>query len=342
MDALLTELPSWLTFENIFRILDSKIFSAISWTASAVVAILGFIAKMKYRDKNLKKLLEAYIVKAQQAEGRERESVKEVMKRAIRKARGLANKKGFNPADTFEDAARMFAQSQHKEAIRILAREADACEATIDYACHRVRLARERAATAYLEIGMIKRHYGLGMEAAEAFTSMLRVNPGDLDAFRTRGAQYRDLGMFKEAEGDFVALEHLLGGDRAAVAEVKRELGAVFVGSGDYSRADEVLAAALKLEEELFSQRGVALTHESVGTLRTAQRYWKQARTAYEQSRVIFKNLGDRESVGRVDVALKRLQEARDLELERRRQKQKQRRPAGAVFGGQETVPVLH
>ena len=67
MEAFLTELPAWLTVENIFKLLDSKIFSAISWTASAVVAIIDFIAKMKYRDKNLKKLLDAYIVKAQKA-----------------------------------------------------------------------------------------------------------------------------------------------------------------------------------------------------------------------------------------------------------------------------------
>jgi tetratricopeptide (TPR) repeat protein len=322
MEAFVFELPVWLTVENIFKILDSKVFSAISWTASAFVALLGFIAKMKYRDANLKKLLDAYIKKAQRAEGRERESVKEVMKRAINKARGLASKKGFNPADPFEDAARMFAQSQSNEAIRILLREASACEATIDYANHRVRLTRERAATAYLEIGMIKRHLGQGMEAAEAFTSMLRVNPQDHDALRLRGAQYRDLRMFKEAEGDFITLEQLLGGDRAAIAEIKRELGAVFLGSGDHSRADAVLGAAMELEEELFSQRGVALTYESVGTLRTAQGYWKKAKASYEQSRVIFGNLGDRESVARVDVLLARLKEARDRELVRRRNKQ--------------------
>lgn len=340
MEAFVFELPVWLNIDFIIRIIDSKVFSAISWTGSAVVAILGFIAKMKYRDANLKKLLDAYIKKAQRSEGRERQSVKAVMTRAINKARGLANKKGFNPSDPFEDAARMFAQSQPDAAIGILTREASACEASIDYANHRVRLARERAATAYLEIGMIKGHTGQGMEAAEAFTSMLRVNPGDLDAFRMRGAQYRDLRMFREAEGDFIALEQLLGGDRAAVAEAKRELAAVFLGSGDHGRADVVLETAMELEEELFSQRGVALTHESIGTLRTAQRYWKQAKASYEQSRVIFDLLEDQASVSRVDLLLSRLKEARDRGLARRREKQKQY-VASAVLS-RESVPVLH
>lgn len=341
MEAYLLELPQWLDFDFILRVIDSKFFSAISWSASAVVAILGFIAKMKYRDKNLKKLLDAYIAKARKAEGRERESVKEVIKRALNKARGKANRKGFDPSDPFEDAARMFAQSQPHAAIAILTKEASKCEATIDYANHHVRLARERAATAYLEIGMMRRHLGQGMEAAEAFTSMLRVNPGDLDALRARGAQYRDLDMFKEAEGDFIALEQLLGGDRAGVAETRRELGAVFVGNRDYGRADLVLEAAMKLEVELFSQRGVALTHESVGTLRTAQGYWKKAKTAYDQGRVIFSNLGDDESVRRVDVALKRLKDARDRE-QRRRQKQKERRAVSMALGRRQPVPALH
>lgn len=36
MEGLLIELPSWLTAENVFKILDSKIFSAIYWGSAAV------------------------------------------------------------------------------------------------------------------------------------------------------------------------------------------------------------------------------------------------------------------------------------------------------------------
>ena len=334
MEAFL-ELPSWLTAENVFKLLDSKIFSAIYWGSAAVVAIVGFIARMKYRDKNLKKLLDAYIVKAQKAEGRERESVKEVMKRAIRKARGLANEQGFHPSDPFEVAARMFAQSQPGLAIEILAKEAITCEATIDYANHRVRLARERAATAYLEIGMIEQHRGRGLEALAAFTSMLRVNPGDLDAFRMRGAQYRAMSRFNEAVGDFIALEQLLGGDRAAVAEVKRELAAVFLGSRDLARAEGVLNQAMVLEIELSSEGGKALTHERIGTVRTARKRWKLARKAYEEARTIFGQLRDGPAVIRLDEQLVLLDQIRNEELRRRREKQKRKtRPA--------PEPVLH
>jgi len=96
----------------------------------------------------------------------------------------------------------------------------------------------------------------------------------------------------------------------------------------------------MKLEEELFSQRGIALTHESIGTLRTAQRYWKKAKASYEQSRVIFNLLADRESVSRVDLLLSRLKDARDRELARRRATQKHY-TAGAVLRP-ERVPVFH
>lgn len=339
MDALVFELPAWLNVDFILRVLDSKIFSAIYWGSAAVVAVVGLIARLKYRKANLKKLLNAYVETARQAEGRERESVKEVIKRAVDKARGLANGKPFDPSKVFEDAARMFAQRQPGHAIQILTTEVGACEATIEFAKHQVRLCQERAATAYLEIGMIHRHHDQGLLAVEAFTSMLRVNPGDLDAFQMRGTQYRDMGRFTEAEGDFRALEYHVAGKPAAVADVKRELGAVFLSSGDHPRAENVLNDAMKIEEELHSQRGIAITHESLGTVRTARKRWKQARHSFDDSKVIFNLLDDRESVARVDKLIRGMLEARNQELRRRREKQKRahRQPTVA-----EHVPVLH
>ena len=339
MEALVFELPPWLNIEFILRILDSKIFSAIYWGSAAVVAVVGLVARLKYRKANLKKLLDAYVEQARQAEGRERQSVKEVIKRATDKARGLATKKGFDPSKVFEDAARMFAQRQPGHAIQILAAEAGACEATIDFAKHRVRLCQERAATAYLEIGMIHRHQGQGLLAVEAFTSMLRVNEGDLDAFQMRGTQYRDLERFTEAEGDFRALEYHVASKPAAVADVKRELGAVFLGSGDYPRAENALNEAMLIEEGLHSQRGIALTHESLGTIRTARKRWKQARHSFEESRVIFKLLEDGDSVARVDKLIQGMLEARNQELRRRREKQRRPRRQPMV---PEHAAVLH
>ncbi len=339
MEALLLELPPWLNVDFILRVLDSKVFSAIYWGSAAVVAVVGLIARLKYRKANLKKLLDAYVEQARQAEGRERQSVKEVIKRATDKARGLANGKPFDPSKVFEDAARMFAQRQPVHAIQILAAEAGACEATIDFAKHRVRLCQERAATAYLEIGMIQRYHGQGLLAVEAFTSMLRVNEGDLDAFQMRGTQYRDLGRFTEAEGDFRALEYHVAGKPAAVADVKRELGAVFLGSGDYPRAENTLNEAMKLEEDLHRQRGIALTHESLGTVRTARRRWKQARRSYEDSKVIFNLLADQEGVARISKMVDRMVEARDRELRRRRGQQ---HPVTRPIAAREPAPVLH
>jgi hypothetical protein len=89
METFLQELPAWLTFENVMRFADSKVFSAIYWGAAAIVALIGFIARMHYRDRNLKRLVEAYIAKARRGEGKERASVKQAIGRSIRKARGL-------------------------------------------------------------------------------------------------------------------------------------------------------------------------------------------------------------------------------------------------------------
>jgi tetratricopeptide (TPR) repeat protein len=340
MEGFLFELPAWLNVDFILRVLDSKIFSAIYWGSAAVVAVVGLIARLKYRKANLKKLLDAYMEKARQAEGREREAVKEVIKRATDKARGLANGKPFDPSKVFEDAARMFAQSQPHYAIQLLTTEAEACEATIDLAKHRVRLAQERAATAYLEIGMIHRHLDRGLPAVAAFTAMLRVNPGDLDALQMRGTQYRDLERFTEAEGDFRTLEYHVAEKAAAVADVKRELGAVFLGSHDYTRAENALDEAMKIEEELHSQRGIALTHESIGTVRTARKQWKRAMRSYAHSRVIFQSLGDHDSAKRVDKLIAGMAEARSIELRRRREHQK--KGAARPVTVPEHLPVLH
>lgn len=119
---------------------------------------------MRYRDRNLKRLLDAYLEKAKRGEGKERASVKEVIGRAIRKARGLPSRGStahtFNPSDVFEDAARLCAQRQPNDAIKLLRKEAGKCEATIAYARHQLRLAQQRAATAFLEIGFIMRDQG--------------------------------------------------------------------------------------------------------------------------------------------------------------------------------------
>jgi hypothetical protein len=114
---------------------------------------------MKYRDRNLKKLLDDYVEKAKKADGRERQSVKEVIGRAITKARGLTGPRStqFRSSDVFENAARFFAQSQAPVAVDLLKREAAICEATVNHALQQVRHARMRAATAYLEIGSILR-----------------------------------------------------------------------------------------------------------------------------------------------------------------------------------------
>src|SRR5262245_25400850 len=85
----LIEIIDWLTTDFILRVLDSKIFSAIYWGGAAIVAIIGLIARVKYRDRNLKGLLDRYVEKAREGEGNERRSVKDVIGRAMRKARGL-------------------------------------------------------------------------------------------------------------------------------------------------------------------------------------------------------------------------------------------------------------
>ena len=93
--------------------LDSKVFSAVYWGGAAIVVIIGFFARTQYRDRNLKHLLNAYVAKATRGEGKERLSVKAVIGRAMSKARGMpaggAAAATFNPADPFEDAARLWA-----------------------------------------------------------------------------------------------------------------------------------------------------------------------------------------------------------------------------------------
>jgi tetratricopeptide (TPR) repeat protein len=311
----LCDLPSWLTPDFVFRVLESKIFSAISWGGAAIVAIIGFIARMKYRERNLKRLLDAYVAKATKAEGKERESVKSVIRRALRKARGLPTQgttvATFDTSNVFEDAARLCAQRQPNDAIEQLRREAANCEATVDYANHQVRMAQERAATAYLEIGSILRDQGRGHEALEAFSSMLRVHPGDLDALRMRGLQFRDLERYDEAERDLNSLLFFYANDRAATADVKRDMATVHLGRRNYTEAFKALDEAMEIEVQRDDQRGIALTHESIGSAKAVRTWWQQSEDAYMLSLGIFRNLHDAESAQRVTLALQGMQERR-------------------------------
>jgi tetratricopeptide (TPR) repeat protein len=323
----LTEVPDWLTTDFILKVLDSKIFSAIYWGGAAIVAIIGFIARMKYRDRNLKGLLDDYVEKATNGEGNERRSVNDVIGRAMRKARGLPARRGasttFNPSDVFEDAARLWAQRQPNDAIELLRKEAGKCESAVEYAKHQLRLSQERAATAYLEIGSILRDQGRSLEALDAFSAMLRANPQDLDALRMLGTQHRDLGRYREAEQNFTTLLFYVEQDPVEAANVKRELGAVFIGSKEYPRAEVVLKEAMEIESNLSSQRGIALCHESIGTLRTARSWWKQAKRSYDDSKAIFQVLQDAESVARVQLQLNRMEIAQREALRRRRERRR-------------------
>ena len=197
------------------------------------------------------------------------------------------------------------------------------CEAAVEYAKHQLRLAQERAATAYLEIGSIRRDQSRGLEALDAFNAMLRANPGDLDALRMLAIQYRDLGRYREAEQNFTTLLFYVDKDPAAAADVKRELGAVFVGSKEYPRAETVLNEAMKIESDRSSQHGVALCHESIGTLRTARRWWKQAKRSYDDGATIFLALGDAESIKRVQLQMERMEAAQKDHLQRRQEKRR-------------------
>ena len=193
-----------------------------------------------------------------------------------------------------------------------------------------------------MEIGMIQRHRGRGVAAIQAFMSMLRVNPGDVDALRMLGTQYRDMGLYVEAEQNFNALEYHVRGNPAAVADAKRELGAVFLGSRAFSRAEGVLNEAMEIEKSIPSQMGIALTHESIGAVQTARKRWAGAKRSYAASRLIFESLDDRESVARVDKHIKNMESARQEALRERREKQRQRAAVLVVVAAPSAQPVVH
>jgi tetratricopeptide (TPR) repeat protein len=241
----------------------------------------------------------------------------------------------FDVTDVFQEAARLCAQRQPSQAIDLLRGEAGKCESTIDYAKHQVRLAQQRAATAYLEIGFILRDQKRSVDALGAFTDMLRVNPEDRDALRMRALQYRELERYDDAERDFNAVLYYVQGDRGAVADTKREMALVHLGRKRYTDAFTALDEAMQIEIERGSEVGTALTHESIGGAKAARGFWQQAEDAYNRALKIFRDEGESQGVERVTTLKGQLKEAREEEARRRR--------LGRTAGEQASAaPVLH
>jgi len=166
--------------------------------------------------------------------------------------------------------------------------------------------------TAYLEMGSLLREQGKGTDALDAFVKMLRVNPGDLDALRMLGIQYRDLERFDEAEQHFNTLGYYVQQDEAATADIKRELASVQLARR-FTDAFALLDEALASETQRGSQGGIAVTQECIGAAKTVRGWTKQAEDAYKLSLGIFSAIADLDGARRVRVALTQLQARRGL-----------------------------
>ena len=308
-------------FELLQQVSDLGLRFLIGDVLDIVKVLLSIAATVwfgrRYVKRHIRTLLEKQVQEIASEERLDRGSVKAVIQTAIDKARGLSPpEQEFDVKDTFETAARYCAQRQPEYGIELLVNRTLLAQAAAELSEERAHNARMEAATAQLQIGLIRRHQGDTVKALEAFKSMLALYPEDVDGLRFTGQELERQNRLSEAREYYERMEKLgVGGDdKLLIGEALRSLARV---NDSFKDASTLLDQCLTLEKSIHHDVGIAHTWKTIGDLRCQPGHWKIAEEAYDNALKIFSAIEHQEAVDEVHEAMRNLQSARQAANQR-------------------------
>lgn len=250
----------------------------------------------RYVKQHLRRLLNQVVGEIAASDRPDRAAVKAVTNRALEKAGGRSRATTvFNVRSTFETAARYIAQREPRYAVELLERETALAEAAAQLCEKQAQNARSRAATAQLQIGLLRRGNKDTVGALAAFKRMLDLNPDDVDGLRFAGQELEDLRRLGEARDHYHRLEQIAVGsdEKLLLGESLRSLARV---NDSFRDAIALLDQCLAIEKGIHHDIGVAYTWKTIGDVRSGVGHWAISEDAYDNALKIFEVLGHKEA----------------------------------------------
>ena len=137
----------------------------------------------------------------------------------------------------------------------------------------------------------------LGLRIAPDAPAPIRAHALDAAGVLARGQGDYARGI--ELHSDAVALRRELD-DRVGLARSLKNLGNVYLDTGQLDHAAELYAESVELRRTVGDVHGVGETLNNLGVLARIQGRWDEATVHYEEALVIFTQVGDVQGRGRV------------------------------------------
>jgi tetratricopeptide (TPR) repeat protein len=171
-----------------------------------------------------------------------------------------------------------------------------------------VRAKRLEACNAYLYAGRVASEIRDAEGTKRAYDNVLRLNDGDLDAYKLIGRQYLEAGNIPAALREYasIAARAEKAGDKVMEAEAYRLQATAHLRDNRTGRARRMLARSEKIEPP-SNHQGLAETQRMLGDLFVRQGMTAAAATAYTNSVTNYRQAGNRAVAAEVQDSLDRI-----------------------------------
>lgn len=168
-----------------------------------------------------------------------------------------------------------------------------------------VRAKRLEACNAYLYAGRVASQHGSSEGTKHAYDNVLRLNNGDVDAYKLIGKQYLAVGNREAALTEYgkIATHAQSIGNRALEAEAYRLQATVHWADNRLGRARTTLSLSAETEPA-DNHQGLAETQRMLGDVFARQGNLNAAERAYTDSRSSYEFAGDQAAADDVQKIL--------------------------------------